>query len=258
VLIGLVLLTLRGEWLLIGYVASSCGLVCLTPWPAQFERYLWPLTPVFAIALLSTLIAIRKHVSPASPRGLRICVLAFLATVVLGVVTIESTVLLKVYQLSDKAFYKDRSGKQHEYRLFFFTPAWQHHDKAVDWLRGQASPQEIVATTTPHWVHLKTGLQSVMPPFERNVHEAQRLMDSVPVSYLIVDNLEPPDVSQRYAAPVVRAFPERWELIYSSAEKDSRIYRRRTETVALHCQGMAGKTGESRFSGCWDWTWDSR
>jgi hypothetical protein len=42
VLFGLALLARRGEWLMVLYVAGSVGLICLTPWPAQFIRYLWP------------------------------------------------------------------------------------------------------------------------------------------------------------------------------------------------------------------------
>jgi hypothetical protein len=129
---------------------------------------------------------------------------------------------------SAKASYKTKTGQQQEYRLFFYTEAWQLHDAALDWLAGEANPREIVATSTHHWVYLKTGLRAVMPPFEADVRAAQRLVDSVPVSYLIVDNLEFRDMSRRYAAPIVEAFPERWELIYSSAEKGSRIYRRVT------------------------------
>jgi hypothetical protein len=67
-----------------------------------------------------------------------------------------------------------------------------------------------------------------MPPFEPDARAAQQLIDSVPVSYLIVDHLEFVDISQRYAAPIVKTFPERWELIYSPVEKGSRVYRRVT------------------------------
>jgi hypothetical protein len=110
--------------------------------------------------------------------------------------------------------------------MFFYTPAWQLHDTALDWLESEANSDEIVGTTTPHWLYLKTGLKAVMPPFESDVSEAQRLVDSVPVNYLIVDRLEFVDISQRYAAPIVQAFPESWELIYSSGKRGSQIYRR--------------------------------
>jgi hypothetical protein len=233
VICGLVLLAVRGEWLFALYAVGSCGLICLTPWPGQFERYLWPLTPLLVIALLSPLVMIRDRFSTVAQRRLRVAVASIIAVVVLGVVSTEAAALRKVYLLKEKAFYKDESGQQHEYRLLFYTSVWQHHDEALDWLDGHAHPNEIVATSTPHWVYLKTGLQSVMPPFEPDVEEAQRLMDSVPVTYLIVDRLSFVDVSRRYGAPVADAFPDRWELIYSSGQEGSRIYRRRTSGEGL-------------------------
>jgi hypothetical protein len=49
---------------------------------------------------------------------------------------------------------------------------------------------------------------------------------------VVVDSLEFVDVSRRYAAPVARAYPREWQLIYSSADSTSRIYRR-TDAAAV-------------------------
>src|SRR2546426_9251353 len=73
------------------------------------------------------------------------------------------------------------------FRSLYFTPAWKHHEEALDWLGQHADTHDIVATITPHWLYIKTGLSAVMPPFEPDVIEAQRLLDSVPVTYLITD-----------------------------------------------------------------------
>jgi hypothetical protein len=127
-----------------------------------------------------------------------------------------------------QAFYEDQHGRRREYRLFFYTKAWQLHDAALDWLKEEAKPREIVATSAPHWAYLKTGLKAVLPPFTPDLHEAQRLVDSVPVGYLIIDSLEFVDITRRYSAPMVEAFPERWTLIYSTPNNGSLIYRRVT------------------------------
>jgi hypothetical protein len=96
----------------------------------------------------------------------------------------------------------------------------------LDWLKEEAKPGEIVVTSTPHRVYLKTGLSAVMPPFERDVHIAQRLVDSVPGRYVVIDSLDFVDISRRYAAPMVEAFPKLWELIYGTSDNGSHIYRR--------------------------------
>ena len=64
-----------------------------------------------------------------------------------------------------------------------------------------------------------------MPPLEADVAEAERLLDSVPVDYVLVDALAFVDMSRRYAQPVVTAFPERWRPVFRAGE-DLVIYQR--------------------------------
>jgi hypothetical protein len=231
VLSGLVLLAHRGERLLTLYLVGSVALISLTPWPGQFERYLWPLTPILFTALFVTLATMKNRFSILAKGRLRIPVAAMVTVVLLGIFSTEVVALRKVYKGTENVSYKDETGKEEQYSLLFYTPDWRQHDEVLDWLGGHAGPNEIVATSTPHWLYIKTGLLSVMPPFEANVNEAQRLMDSVPIRYLVIDSLGFVDVSARYAAPVVDAYPERWELVYSSA--GSRVYRRTNEAKAL-------------------------
>ena len=233
VLFGLMLLLHRGEWLIFLYITCSAFLICLVPWPAQFIRYLWPIAPVLAIAFFTALVTVRDYLSRVAGGRWRIPVSAVVATVVICVSAMELFALGKSYQLSATAAYKTVAGHQREYRLFFYTPAWQLHDTALDWLKSEANSDEIVATSTPHWVYLKCGLRAVMPPFENDVSAAQRLIDSVPVNYLILDNLEFVDITRRYGARIVQAFPECWELIYSTGKIGSKIYRRVNPDIRL-------------------------
>ncbi len=241
VLLGLVRFAVRREWLVVLYVTGSAGFICLTPWVDQFDRYLWPLTPVLASALIMALFRVRDRVSATAGGRWRVASVAFIATVIFGILLVQSVLLVRIYQGRNTAFYRDEGGKQREYRLFFYTPAWQFHDAALDWLRGKADPHEIVATSTPHWAYLKTGLFAVMPPFEPDVLEAAHLIDRIAVKYLLLDcgsplvpsaessitaGRPPVDISRRYALPVVTSFPERWKLVYSSPEGHSQIYQR--------------------------------
>jgi hypothetical protein len=52
-----------------------------------------------------------------------------------------------------------------------------------------------------------------MPPFEPNPMKAQALLDSVPVTYLLLDGGLAVD-TKRYMGPVVQQFPHRWERVY--------------------------------------------
>ena len=230
---GLVLLALRGVWLIPLYVAGSVLLICLTPWPGQFERYLSPLTPLLALALFIGLGAAQQRLSTAANAPWRFAGVALISVVIFGVLVMELVPLYKVYQKRATAFYEDEHGRRQEYRLFFYKRPWQLHDEALEWLKGVAKPGEIVATSTPHWAYLKTGLRAVLPPLENDVGEAQRLLDSVPVTYLIMDNMEFLDISRRYAAQMVQAFTDRWTLVYFASDEGSRIYRRVTPVPSI-------------------------
>src|SRR4030095_8630695 len=52
---GLVVLVRRGAWLIVFIVLGSVGLICTTPWPSQFGRYLMPMTPFLTMAATLTL-----------------------------------------------------------------------------------------------------------------------------------------------------------------------------------------------------------
>jgi hypothetical protein len=240
-LIGLVLLTQKGELLIPLYVLGSIALVGLTPWPGQFERYLAPLTPILALALLVTLLAFRQWLSAQSTRA-RGLGMGIMVTLLVGVLGQEAFAIYKVYTKQHRDVeYLDARGVQHTQRLFFYTQAWRTHDAALDWLRRMAGPEDVIATSTPHWAYLKTGSRAVLPPFEADVRAARRLLEEVPVTYLVVDSLEFLDVSRRYAAPVARAYPREWNLIYSSEDSTSRIYRRAdAPAVALNAEPSSG------------------
>jgi hypothetical protein len=228
-LCGMVLLGIKSKWTIPLYVVSTIALISITPWPGQFERYLAPLTPLLALGLFVTLSAIWQRLSKIRHWQIHYASATGIAVLLICVFVLEAFPLYKIYyKYHSTAIYHDEYGKEYKYRLFFYPNAWKLHDSALDWLESEANPDEIVATSTPHWVYLKCGLRAVMPPFETDVSTAQQLIDSVPVNYLIVDNLEFADISRRYGAPVVEAYPEGWKLIYSSGKKGSRIYRRVT------------------------------
>ena len=144
-----------------------------------------------------------------------------------GLVALQLVFLGVIFYTSRTVTYEDARGAWRPYRVFFYPESWAEHDAAIDWLKAAASPDDVVATSTPHWVHLKTGLKAVMPPFEGDARRAQQLINSVPVTYLIVDNLEFVDIARRYAAAIVEAFPERWTPVFSTPGDRVRIYRQR-------------------------------
>ncbi|HET8649942.1 MAG TPA: hypothetical protein VFL95_07870 [Gemmatimonadales bacterium] len=230
VLGGLVVLAWRGEWLIPLYVAGSIMLICITPWPGQFSRYLMPLAPFLALGLVTSLAGLWKIGAGKSRLAMQLAVGALLLVIVTQQAREAGEFLNKRRR---HVTYHLPNGELQGYRLFFYDRFWQRQDQALDWLGQTAPKSSIVATSTPHWFYVHTGIRAVMPPFELDPVKAQRLLDSVPVDYLVVDHLEFVNVGQRYTIPVVTKYPDRWRMVYTTGDSGSTVYQRvKTEPVS--------------------------
>jgi hypothetical protein len=224
-LAGLAVLAARRQWLVPTYAAVSLALTCLTPWPEQFWRYLMPLAPVLALALFVPLVAcqdwLRRRIG--RPWGTA-CSVPAVAAAVLAVQLF--TLAVHYRRFHNDVPYRDAAGNERAYRLINYDADWRAFDAALDRLRERAGGRGVIATSVPHAAHLRTGLKAVLPPMEASPEEAQRLLDSVPVTYLVVEGAALPGFGRRYAAPVVERHPERWRLIDAVPGTGLRIYER--------------------------------
>lgn len=213
--VGQLVLVARGARIGPLYWAGSLALMLLTPWPDQFGRYLMPLAPLTALGL----VALAATVAAAWPRPL---VRAAIAVGLAATLVFQGALVVALFAAEHRP---TLAGDQ---RLFFYGDAWRAQDEAIAWLASAAPPDAVVATSTPFRVYLSTGLRAVFPPLEADPAEADRLLASVPADYLVVDDLRfiHIAITGRYAEPVVRAFPDRWTLVYGTAGTGARVYRR--------------------------------
>jgi hypothetical protein len=226
VIAGLVRHFLYFDRLMPLYIAAYLALLCITPPAWESARYLLPIAPFLVLAMGECVLAIHRRLQ-TGPR-----ILARLAplSVGAGAVLVLTTQILSLSDLfrerHRRVEYQDRSGAVVTYRLLYYREVYQALDAGLDWLRPRARPTEIIASSMPHWVYLRTGLKAVMPPFESDPGRAQALLDSVPVSYLIVDG-RTGSFTRQFGLPAVKAAPERWQLVYASTAGELEIYRRR-------------------------------
>jgi hypothetical protein len=219
---GAALLVLRGTWLVPAYLTVYVGAMALTPFPEQYLRYLMPATAPIILCAVACL----GRLNPTAPWvGMG------------GALLIE---LLVVGSIQRREYgpisYVDRQGERVSYNMFFYGDTERDFDQAVDYLQMHAAPGSIVAAGTPHWIYLRTGLTTVMPPFEKDVATAERLLEGVPVEYLIVGT----DVihTERYTVPVVTSFASRWTPVFSSGEGGWTIYRA-ARAAATHARASS-------------------
>lgn len=221
---GFAVQLIRRQWLVPLYALLYMTALCLTPFPGQYLRYLMPLAPLLALSALLFLNALAA-LPRAAPSG-RWSWATAPSVVMLGpALLIAMTTAAYVYAREHQPIeYRDVRGARVVHPMFFYNEAARGFDEAIDYVRGHNRPTDVVAAGTPHWIYLRTGLKVVMPPFEQDAAEAQRLLDTVPVHYLIVGR----DVvgTERYTAPVVQRFPDRWAPVFSTGGGHWTVYRR--------------------------------
>jgi hypothetical protein len=109
--------------------------------------------------------------------------------------------------------YDAGGGERVEYRLFFYNDLYRATNAGLDWLKNWAKEGDVMAATNPQWAYLRTGIKSVLPPLEMDAAKAQRLLDTVPVKFLIVDE----GMFKKYTSQVVATYPDRWRRVYADS-----------------------------------------
>jgi hypothetical protein len=225
VILGLVALWRYGERLMILYLILSILIIAVTPWPAQFGRYFSPLVPFLAMAFVHGVVGAKQQFS-RHVRQKRLVSVGLALVACIWVVSALTVKLLDYARPGGSATYVDARGVEHPYRLFYYNNTWRDFEAALNWLRDYAPPGAVVASSSSHLVYLMAHSKAVMPPMEADVNTAQRLLDSVPVTFLIVDDLDFLDVSRRYAQPVITAYGDSWKKVYSVPSTATAIYQR--------------------------------
>jgi hypothetical protein len=216
VVAGIVVFIRRSDWLLASILVLSIALLCVTPWPEEFGRYLMPIAPFLTIA--ATLPLQRLYIALRARGSRWPSALGSLALVVFLVLLLAFQTLSLVQRFLERdqngaSYVPNRGGTGP--RFFYHGPAWLDWEQAAAWIGAHAPSGAIVATIVPHQLYLQTGLAAVYPPMEIDPEQAQRLLESVPVSYVIIDELPHRDFARRYALPAVESHPASWRLVHT-------------------------------------------
>lgn len=227
VAVGVGILARRRAWLMTVIILVSLALICTTPWPDQFQRYLMPLAPFLAIAAMLALSQLYVVLGAAQLRP---------ASITVGQVSLVGLLLLpialQIYTARELFYQRERLGasfvpgrgaaRQH---FFYHGRSWRTWEEAAGWIANNSRPDAIVATTQRHLCYLRTGRQAVLPPMEPDPTRARRLLEAVPVSYVIIDEIgEMASFGRRYALPAVQGDAVGWHLVHSIY--GTRIYER--------------------------------
>ena len=110
---------------------------------------------------------------------------------------------------------------------FYYGGRWRAWEAAAAWIRANTPPDAIVATPERHLCYLRTNRRAILPPMEANPTRARHLLEAVPVSYVIIDEIgEMASFGRRYALPAVQGDAVGWRLVHSV--DGTQIYERAT------------------------------
>ena len=215
--IGFGVVVCRGAWSIVFLTLISVVLICVTPWPEQFTRYLMPLTPMLTICAVLGGLAIYARLRQVTSERTTLAVKSALLAMLLMSFGAQTFAAKQIFQRrrSEAGVMIDLAGRRSKTRLFHHDRSWQKWEEAVAWIARHARRDAVIATSSPQLCYLRSGQLSVLPPREPEPVRARRLLEGVPVEYVIIDELRFVDISQRYTLPAVRSDPVRWRLVQS-------------------------------------------
>lgn len=208
------------------YFSATLIIVVLTPWQDQFWRYLAPMAPLTMTFFFLALFAVRGWLQSygfkwATPAGAFVIAIA-----VAPILLAQGAAASHLFTSMGPVSYYGSAGRERVYRLLDYGSEWHALDPCFEWIRQNAVPNDVLATTVPHLAYLRTGHKAVLPPFEVSPDKATHLLDEVPVTYLVVDRFERPGISEQYAAPLVAQKPQAWHLVFIAPDDRARVYER--------------------------------
>ena len=227
VLGGMVVFIRRGEVFIPVYILTSMMLLCATPWPEQFRRYLVPVAPFLLASLFSGVLGVENWLRMFRPEIVRKCAPIALVVVLALIFDAELNSLHAMYRYHlDRVRSETYDGKLVDYRLFYYNPPSESLDDGLDWLQKRTKPDDVVAISMPHWAYLRKGLKAVRPPLESNCERAQALLDTVPVAYIVLNFKGEMQFINDCILPLVEGDPQAWKLVYMDEKGLVRIYER--------------------------------
>ena len=225
-IVGAVLVSTGRDWFLSLYFGVNLAIIAITPWQDQFRRYLVAVAP---LTLMFTLVALMAAGQWLRHRRLKwLYAVGGVATMSLVAVVLLSQLTLAIHLLRnlDPVSYWDDAGRERICKVIKYGVGWHALDFAFEWVRRNAPETAVVGTIAPQLAFLRTGHKAVLPPFELDPNRASRLLNQVPVTYLILDKFGRPGVTEQYMAPVIAYEPQDWRLVFTAPDNMAHVYER--------------------------------
>jgi hypothetical protein len=225
-LTGAFMVMKRKQWFLSLYFGTTLVLVIITPWQNQFWRYLSPIAPLTLIFVFLVLINARQWLRELKRKWRRTAGRLVATSPVTAILIVQIVVVVHLLRSMEPVAYYDRSGREHVSKLLDYGSEWHALDPTFEWIRRHAAATAVIATSVPQLAYLRTGHKAVLPPFELDPNRASRLLEQVPVTYLVLDRFGLPGISERYLAPIITQKARDWRLVFTAPDSRTAVYER--------------------------------
>ena len=210
-------LALVGAWrslftrrrLIVLVLLAYLGLLALLPTDYHWPRYLAALAPIICVCFFYGL------------QWLARLSRTLVALTVLLVFGLQLTTAIWYFRNDLRRVSHGWVDTASSSRMFTYDPAFEAFDRAIDWIAERAEHDDIVVSSMPHWVYLRTNLRAVMPPFHADVTRARELLQTVRARYVVVDRsgFSPTAV---YAAPAIAEAG--WRVVFDDESGLAQVY----------------------------------
>jgi len=188
----------RRRQLLLPVVYTVLSLALVFAWPWVDERFLLPLIPLFVLFVLYT----GRSLLAWAPRTTGRVAAALMLLLALGA------------NASGMAQLRERGKAEYE-------PRWHNYFKAGQWLRSHGEPGQIVACRKPFWMHVVSGLPTIVYPF-KPPSEVIDIMQKREVGYVVVDQIGFSS-TPRFLIPAIRENNERFRGLWHAPGPDTYV-----------------------------------
>jgi hypothetical protein len=107
----------------------------------------------------------------------------------------------------------------------FYDEGWLELDRGIASLRGQLGPTDLIISSVPAWIYLRTGNQAIMPPFESDSETEARLLRSTGARFVFIETMDGASLTNSYLRAVVNG-PD-WQIRFGNLSSPVRIYERK-------------------------------
>jgi hypothetical protein len=106
----------------------------------------------------------------------------------------------------------------------YLGPDWRNFYSCADWVRINTPPDAVVMSRKPELFYVRAKRTGLVYPFTRNAQRIINAIDSMHVSYVVLDNFAWTATSGEYLYPAIQGFADRFRIAYALNNPPTVVY----------------------------------